>query len=283
MEYKTLISVPELSAHFDDPNWAIIDCRFTLGNGERGYQDYLRGHIPGAIYAHLDNDLCCPIIPGVTGRHPLPSVEQMVDKFSAWGIDARVQVVAYDDWPGVGLPVAARLWWMLRYSGHMKVAVLDGGWVNWLSESFPVQTMVGKRPGRLFDPHIQPGLLAGSDEVEKIRLAQGFCVADARSADRYRGENETIDPVAGHIPGAVSLPFANNLSSQGTFHSQADLREIYETALGTLPAERVVFYCGSGVTAAVNVLGIAHAGLGTARLYAGSWSEWITDPSRPVE
>jgi thiosulfate/3-mercaptopyruvate sulfurtransferase len=135
----------------------------------------------------------------------------------------------------------------------------------------------------LFDIHLHPGLLAGSEEVEKIRLAQGFCVADARSADRYRGENETIDPIAGHIPGAVSLPYANNLSSQGIFHSQADLREIYETALGTVPAERVVFYCGSGVTAAVNVLGLAHAGMGDARLYAGSWSEWITDPSRPVE
>lgn len=283
MEFTTLISVQELSANLQELNWAIFDCRFTLGDGGRGFQDYLGGHIPGAIYAHLDDDLCGPIHPGVTGRHPLPSVEQMVEKFSSWGIDAHVQVVAYDDWPGVGLPVAARLWWMLRYAGHHKVAVLDGGWGKWLAESYPVQTAVESRPGRSFDPHIQPQLLASSTEVERIRLQNDYCLVDSRSADRYRGENESIDPVAGHIPGAISLPFADTLSPSGTFHSRDDLRMIYLSKLGKIPADQVIFYCGSGVTAAVNVLAMAHAGLGDTRLYTGSWSEWITDPTRPVE
>ena len=140
MKFTTLISCLELSTHLSDLDWAIIDCRFTLGNRDRGYQDYLRGHISGAIYAHLDDDLCAPIIPGVTGRHPLPSVEKMVDRFSGWGLDSQVQVVAYDDWPQVGLPVAARLWWMLRYLGHENVAVLDGGWPRWVSEGLPVNS-----------------------------------------------------------------------------------------------------------------------------------------------
>jgi thiosulfate/3-mercaptopyruvate sulfurtransferase len=283
MEFTTLLSVQELYASLGDPNLVILDCRFTLGDGGRGYQDYLRGHIPGAIYAHLDDDLCGSIVPGVTGRHPLPSVDRMAEKFSGWGIDAQVQVVVYDDWPEVGLPVAARLWWMLRYSGHKKVAVLDGGWGKWLSQSYPVQTAVESRPERVFSPNIQPQLLASTDQVDRFRRSQGFCVVDSRSADRYRGENETIDPVAGHIPGAISLPFAGTLSSSGTFHSRDDLRMIYQSGLGKIPAEQVVFYCGSGVTAAVNVLAMAHAGLGDARLYAGSWSEWITDPSRPID
>jgi thiosulfate/3-mercaptopyruvate sulfurtransferase len=283
MAYTTLISVGELTAHLYDPDWAIIDCRFTLGDTERGVQDYLRGHIPGALYAHLDNDLCAPIVAGVTGRHPLPSVEEMAAKFAGWGIDENVQVIAYDDWPQIGLAVSARLWWMLRYLGHEKVAVLDGGWVRWVNEGLPIQTVVEPRKQRMFTPDIHPEFIASSEDVDKFRQTADHLVIDARSVDRYRGENETIDPVAGHIPGAISLPYTCNINPEGIFLSQQDLQEMYRDKLGNLPPDRIAFYCGSGVTAAVDVLAMAHAGLGEARLYAGSWSEWITDAARPVE
>jgi thiosulfate/3-mercaptopyruvate sulfurtransferase len=282
MDFTTLITCEELSTHLDDPDWAVFDCRFTLGNAERGLQDYLQGHIPGAIYAHLEDDLCGPIIPGVTGRHPLPPVDQIAQKFSSWGLDSNVQVVAYDDWPQVGLPVAARLWWMLRWLGHENVAVLDGGWIKWIADRLPTQTTVGRRSARKFNPEVRLDYLADSDDVNRIRLNPGYRLFDSRSADRYRGENETIDPVAGHIPGALSLPFASTVNPQGTFLSRQELRDHFGGEISELPADKVVFYCGSGVTAAVNVLAMAHAGLGDARLYVGSWSEWITDPSRPV-
>lgn len=283
MEFNTLIRVHNLFDHLNDADWAVFDCRFTLGDPQRGENDYMRGHIPGAIYAHLDDDLCSTIIPGTTGRHPLPSIEQMVEKLSEWGVDSGMQVVAYDDWPQVGLPVAARLWWMLRYLGHRKVCVLEGGWRRWVSSGLPEQTSVESRPKRLFAANIRPELLASSREMDEMRQDYRYRVVDARSQDRYRGENETIDPVAGHIPGAISLPFTGNITPDGDFLSQADLRVKYKESFGDVPADRITFYCGSGVTAAVNVLALAHAGLGDARLYAGSWSEWITDPARPVE
>ncbi len=283
MPYTTLISADELSAHLDDPQWAIIDCRFTLGDAERGRKDYLVSHIPGAVYAHLDEDLCARVIPGVTGRHPLPTIDQLVQKFSGWGVDSEVQVVAYDDWPGIGLGTAARLWWTLRWSGHNAAAVLDGGWRSWSTAGLPVRLGEERRAPRTFQPVLQSELLVGAAEVERLRIDPAYRLFDSRSADRYRGENETIDPVAGHIPGAISASFAENLGVDGLFLSPQALRKRFEGLLDKTPAERAVFYCGSGVTATINNLALAHAGLGNAKLYAGSWSEWITDPDRPVE
>jgi thiosulfate/3-mercaptopyruvate sulfurtransferase len=279
MVYTTLISTQELLSHLADPNWVIVDCRFVLTNKGQGRQDYQQSHIPGAVYAHLDEDLSGPIIPGQTGRHPLPEVETFAATLSGWGIGNQIQVVAYDN---AGGAMAARLWWMLRWLGHEAVAVLDGGWPRWQSGGLPVRDGVETNDPRTFTPHPRPELLLSADEVDKIRTDPAYRLFDARGADRYRGENETLDPVAGHIPGALSLPYAGNLGSDGNFLGVEALKQRFEAALGDTPPEQTVFYCGSGVTAAHNALAMAYAGLGEARLYPGSWSEWITDPKRPV-
>ncbi|MEM7344819.1 MAG: sulfurtransferase [Chloroflexota bacterium] len=280
MAYQTLISVTELQQNLDNPNWAIIDCRFSLNDIERGRRDYEQSHISGAIYAHLDDDLSGPIIPGKTSRHPLPEVDVFTQTLAKWGIDETVQVVAYDDMGGA---LAARLWWMLRWMGHEAVAVLDGGWPRWEAEAAN-QAVVGgveTRSPRTFTPKVRSVLLATVAEVNQRRTDPEFRLLDARGADRYRGENETIDPIAGHIPGAQSAPFAENLA-EGRFRSIEALQARFKPILGDISAENTIIYCGSGVTAAHNILAIHHAGLGEARLYPGSWSGWITDASRPV-
>lgn len=282
MVYTTLISVTELIAHLDDPLWTIVDCRFSLEDPQRGRNDYLRAHIPGAVYAHLNEDLCAPHVPGVTGRHPLPTPEQLAQKFSQWGIGPGVQVVAYDDWEAASGGVAARLWWSLRWLGHDAVAVLDGGWKKWVEEGLPWRSGWEVRSPKTFVPKPRPELIVSASEVEAMRLDPAYRVVDSRSADRYRGENETIDPVAGHIPGAINIPYADNVGPDGLFKSREELQERFMTLLGDVPAQNVIFYCGSGVTACHNLLAMLHAGIGEARLYAGSWSDWITDASRPV-
>lgn len=280
MPYTTVISASELLDHLETPDWAIIDCRFTLSDPKKGRKDYREAHIPGAVYAHLDEDLCGRIVPGKTGRHPLPSMEEFSHRLSKWGTDANVQVVAYDDVGGA--LAAARLWWMLRWVGHNQVAVLDGGWTWWQKEDLPVKSGTELRTPRIFVPHHQTGLIADTESVDRMRKDPEALILDSRTTDRYRGENETIDPVAGHIPGAKSAPYPENLDNEDKFLSEETLRQRFEQKLGDIPAERTAFYCGSGVTAAHNVLAVAHAGLGTAKLYPGSWSKWITDPNRPV-
>lgn len=280
MSYTTLISASELVNHIDDPDWVIIDCRFSLDDTTRGQRDYLQSHIPGAVYAHLNEDLSGQIIPGKTGRHPLPKTETFAQILSNWGIDADVQVVTYDD-KGSAM-AAARLWWMLRWVGHDAVTVLDGGWTQWKKAGYPVTSGIETRKPRVFTPRVRNDRLFSSSDVLKILHNPSFRLIDSRSADRYRGENETIDPVAGHIPGALSSPFANNLGPEGLFLSPDDLKARFQHLLDGVPPERTVFYCGSGVTASHNLLALAHAGLGDARLYAGSWSEWITNPDHPI-
>lgn len=280
MPYTTLISASDLLDNLDSPKWAVIDCRFTLSEPEKGRSEYEEAHIPGAVYAHLEEDLCGRTVPGKTGRHPLPSMEEFAHRLSKWGVDSSVQVVAYDDVGGA--LAAARLWWMLRWVGHHEVAVLDGGWTTWKKEDLPVNSGIEFRRPRIFVPHHRPGLVAHSELVDRMRTDPQALILDSRTVDRYRGENETIDPVAGHIPGAKSAPYPENLGEDEKFRSEESLRERFEQLLGDIPAERAVFYCGSGVTAAHNVLAVAHAGLGTAKLYPGSWSKWITDRNRPV-
>ncbi|MGD9091721.1 MAG: sulfurtransferase [Anaerolineales bacterium] len=282
MTYQTIVSTEELAQHLEDPVWVVIDCRFSLAETEKGRADYLVDHIPGAVYAHLDEDLCSPVIPGQTGRHPLPAVEQLADKFSNWGIGPGVQVVVYDDWSGASGAIAARLWWSLRWLGHAAAAVLDGGWERWLAEGRPTRSGEETRLPRTFNPQIRPELLATSEDVDWMRRDANYLVVDSRAVERYRGEVEPIDPVAGHIPGAVVAPYPENMNAEGLFLPHDDLRARFEELAGGFEADKVVFYCGSGVTGAHNVLAFAHAGLGAARLYAGSWSEWITDAERPV-
>jgi thiosulfate/3-mercaptopyruvate sulfurtransferase len=280
MTSRTLISTATLAHHLDDPAWVIVDCRFALDDPARGERAYEQGHIPGALYAHLERDLTGTVIPGKTGRHPLPSVAHLVERLSAWGIDANVHVVAYDDSGG---SMAARLWWLLRWLGHDAVAVLDGGWPCWRAEGRPFRRGRECRSPRRFLPRLRPELVASAEDVMAALNDPNVRLLDSRSPERYRGEHEPIDPVAGHIPGALSAPYLDNLDARGRFRPAAELRARFERLLGSPPPSRVIFYCGSGVTAAHNVLAFLHAGLGEAQLYAGSWSEWITDPTRPIE
>jgi thiosulfate/3-mercaptopyruvate sulfurtransferase len=273
MTFSTLISVADAAAHLDDPAWLFVDCRFVLGQPGAGRTAYLAGHLAGAVYADLDEDLSGPVVPGETGRHPLPEQDRFAATATWLGVGPDTQVVAYDD--GSGALAAARLWWLLNWAGHDAVAVLDGGFTAWRDAGLPCVTGPQERPPGAFTGRFRNELAVGATELA------GRTVVDSRAADRYRGENETIDPVAGHIPGARSLPFAGNLGPNGLFLGPAELRERFAAVAGADGPP--VFYCGSGVTAAQNVLAYTHAGLGMPALYPGSWSEWITDPARPVE
>lgn len=279
MTYKTLISVEEFAEHYQSGDWAIVDCRFLLADTAWGRKHYLESHIPGAVYAHLDEDLASPIVPGVTGRHPLPKPDAFLHTLSKWGIADGVQVVAYDDMGGA---IASRLWWMLRWQGHDDVAVLDGGWPSWQMAGYPVRGGEESRPPRQFVARPRAGEIATTEEMVAQLGSPSLRVFDARAAQRYRGEEEPIDPVAGHIPGAISAPYAENLQDDGCFRPVDELRGRFERLLEGAPVDNAVFYCGSGVTAIHDLFALAHIGMPGARLYAGSWSEWIANPDRPI-
>ena len=272
--YNTLISVDELAQKLNAPRYVVIDCRFSLQGPEVGRQHYEQGHIAGACYAHLDADLSGPIIPGQTGRHPLPDVSTFAQTLGRWGIDAQSQVIAYDD---MGGPFAARFWWMLKWLGHEKVAVLDGGWPVWLAAGHPTSIDACKPTTTTFVPHLQDHLLVTASDIE--HADSDILLVDARAEERHAGRHEPLDPVAGHIPSAVCYPWAANLDADKHFLEKAQLRDRFQEVAESPGA---ICYCGSGVTAAHNALAIVHAGYPMPRLYAGSWSEWITDPSRPV-
>lgn len=281
MTYSTLIAPQELEPHLDDPEWAVIDCRCLLSDPDYGRRAYQQAHVAGAVYAHLNDDLSGEIVPGKTGRHPLPHVEVAAQRFSAWGIDASTQVVAYDDVGGA--LAAARLWWMLRWLGHDQAAVLDGGWQAWPQEGRATRGGIEHRSPRQFVPHARPELVLDANDVLGCIGDPTFRLLDTRSLERYRGENEVIDPIAGRIPGAISAPYPENLDADGRFKSREALRVKYQALLGDLRADQAAFYCGSGGTAPLNVLALLHAGLGEAKLYAGSWSDWILDPDRSIK
>jgi thiosulfate/3-mercaptopyruvate sulfurtransferase len=279
MAYQTLISGEVLNEHLDSPDWAIVDCRFSLTDTNQGRREYLQGHVPGAVYAHLDEDLSGKIVAGHTGRHPLPSPNALAATLAQWGVSNSTQVVAYDS---TNSAFAARLWWMLRWLGHNDVAILDGGWPVWQREGHPISTVVpAPHPGSFF-PRPRPELTVDADRVDEIRIDPTYCLVDSRAPERYWGETEPIDPVAGHIPGASSHFYGTNVNPDGTFLSSDDLKLKFRGKFGDTPAGRIVFYCGSGVTAAHNAFAMSLAGLGEALLYPGSWSEWIIDPGRPI-
>lgn len=280
MTQYTLISARELLSNLGKPNLAIIDCRFSLTDSDYGRRDYLAAHIPGALYADLIEDLSGHIIPGKTSRHPLPEITSFTDTLSGWGIDENVKVIAYDDVGGA--LAASRLWWMLRWLGHANVVVLDGGWEQWIREGYPTRSGIEIRSRREFIPTPHPDMIVNAEEVEALRCNPNYRLLDSRTKERYQGENETIDPVAGHIPGAQSAPYLENLDDSGRFLPPKVLKKRFEKLLNGVDPERTIFYCGSGVTAAHNVLALAHSGLGDTKLYVGSWSEWITDPDRPI-
>lgn len=278
--YTNLISTAQLSRNLRSPGWVIVDCRFDLTRPESGFEDYLKSHIPGAVYANLDKDMSGTRT-ALSGRHPLPEAEQFARRLSAWGIDPSRQVILYD---ASGGSYAARLWWMLRLFDYNTVAVLDGGWLKWVKEGLPV--IAGEEAASAAALHtpaaIHWEMVAAIEDVETIRQSSEHRLIDARSPERYRGEIEPIDTIAGHIPGAVNRFHGDNLGSDGTFKSPAALRNEYEILLAGAPPQNVIVYCGSGVTSCHHLLAMDYAGLPGARLYVGSWSEWIRDPLRPI-
>ncbi len=275
-----LTSQVEVLEHLEDDRWRFVDCRFQLDEPALGERAYLRSHLPGAVYAHLEWHLSAAVVAGRTGRHPLPDPERLAMTLGLWGIDETTHVVAYD--AAGGAMAAARLWWLLRWLGHEAVSVLDGGWPAWEAAGLPAADGPVIRLPRTFVVRRQDAMVADTALVAAVHQRPDYRLVDVRSAERFRGENETIDPVAGHIPGAISLPYSEILEPDGTLRSCHELRTRFRDALDDVPPERTIVYCGSGVTAALAVLAMVHAGLGMPRLYAGSWSEWITDPSRPV-
>ena len=278
MAYTTLVSTAELATHLEDPVWVVFDCRHDLARPDAGAHAYAMAHIPGARFLHLDRDLSAPRS-GNNGRHPLPDPQAFMRTLGTAGVDASKQVIAYDDQTGV---YAARLWWMLRWLGHENVAVLDGGYAKWTDEARPLSAAAPRAlPARFAG---QPRAIAvDAGELMRSFGRPGRILIDARAPDRYRGENETLDPVGGRIRSALNRYFRDNLDASARFKPAADLRRAFTTLLGDTPAEAVVHYCGSGVSACHNLLAMEIAGLLGSKLYPGSWSEWCSDPARPTE
>ncbi len=275
--FTTLVTVHDLAAHLDNPDWIVFDCRFDLADTAAGRRAYANSHIPGARFVHLDNDLSGPKT-GNNGRHPLPDPEKFCARLAALGMRNDTQLVAYDASGGY---YAARLWWMLRWVGHDRAAVLDGGWDAWLKTGSPVSAQLPAPKTGVFSGAARDIAVDVRFILDRLGQPQNI-VIDARSADRFRGENETLDLVGGHIPGALNRFFKNNLAADGRFKPAADLRGEYVELLGAALPHHVVHQCGSGVTACHNLLAMEIAGLTGSRLYPGSWSEWCSDARRPV-
>jgi thiosulfate/3-mercaptopyruvate sulfurtransferase len=277
--YTSLISATELALHLHDADWLVVDCRFELGKPTVGESAYAAGHIPGAVYAHLDRDLAAPIT-STSGRHPLPPPQQFADTLSAWGMTPQTQVVAYDADSGA---YAARLWWLLRWAGHRSVAVLNGGYKAWLAGGHATSTEVPRRNRTRFNFHPDRSAWVDAQEVAANLQSSQWRLLDARAPERYAGTVEPIDPVAGHVSGARNHPFALNLAPSGEFLSPQDLRARFEKSQEGVDDAHTMVMCGSGVTACHLLLAMEAAGKPGAKLYAGSWSEWIRDPTRPIE
>ena len=277
--YRTLVDVGALAARLHDPTWIVLDCRFDLGKPSWGETAYATGHIENARYLHLERDLSSPATAS-TGRHPLPDPDAFAARAGALGVGPGTQVVVYDQGNGM---YAARAWWVLRWLGHADVAVLSGGLAAWTAAGHALSTATPAITPRTF--RAAPDAAQWVDVTQLQReLARGDTrLFDARGADRYAGQNESIDPVAGHVPGAVNHPFTKNLDASGQLLPVATLREQFAKTLAGHSPARSIAMCGSGVSACLNLLALEHAGLPGARLYPGSWSEWIRDPSRPIE
>jgi thiosulfate/3-mercaptopyruvate sulfurtransferase len=273
---NTLVTPEQLAIHLND--WVVIDCRYSLADIEHGRRVYAGGHIPGARYAHLDDDLSSPRTAN-TGRHPLPDLAGFCKQLGDWGITPATQVVVYDDSFG---SMAVRLWWLLRGLGHQSVALLDGNYPKWTREKRPVTSELPIVTPALYPVPASVDWGVDAAAVEAMRASPAHKLIDARPEMRFTGEVEKIDPVAGHIPGAVNWVYEENLDLDGTYLPAGELRASYEQLLAGVAPENVVHTCGSGVTACHNVLAMEIAGLPGSRLYPGSWSEWITNPARPI-
>ncbi|MFC5300472.1 sulfurtransferase [Azospira restricta] len=277
MTYTTLVDGATLQRYLGDPGWCVVDLRHQLADPGYGERAYAAAHLPGAVFLHLDRDLSGPLT-GKNGRHPLPDPQRLIARLGELGIGNDTQVVVYDDAQGM---IAGRLWWLLRWLGHDRVAFLDGGFALWQAEGRPLTAEAPARPPAVFSGRVQGGTV-DADWLLAHLGAPDLCLIDARGPDRFRGENETIDPVGGHIPGARNRFFKDNLEADGRFKPAALLRSEYLALLAGNAPDQVVMQCGSGVSACLNLLAMEIAGLHGAKLYPGSWSEWCSDPARPV-
>ena len=273
-----LITAEELASHLDDPAWVVVDCRWTLTDPAAGPAAHARSHIPGARYANLDDDLSRRPGPG-DGRHPLPAAADFAARLGAWGIEHSSMVVAYDEASGA---IAARLWWLLGWLGHDRRLVLDGGFAAWTAAGLPVESRTPRwQPARYAARPVADDSVVAVAELPALQAA-GSLLVDARAAPRYRGEQEPIDPKAGHVPGAVNRPGSANVDANGRFRAPESLRGELGELLASRSPNDLIAMCGSGVTACQLLLALAVAGLDGGKLYAGSWSEWIRDPARPI-
>lgn len=273
--YTTLINPAELADQIAAGDVVVLDCRFSLADTDAGFNQYKKAHLPGAHYVHLDNDLSSPIVTGESGRHPLPTQETFIHQLRRWGVSDNTQVFVYDD---AGGAIAARAWWLCLWVGHQACAVLNGGFKAWANQHLPLSTEHLTQPGG--HATIRPSLtqLIQANQV----LENNRVLIDARAPERYSGEVEPLDKLAGHIPGALNVPFNDNLDESGYFISAEKLKARFTTAQDQHPGNTLTHYCGSGVTAAHNILAMLHADMGMSDLYAGSWSEWVQDSSRPI-
>jgi thiosulfate/3-mercaptopyruvate sulfurtransferase len=278
MAFETLVDVDTLAAHLADPHWVLLDCRFELTRPQWGAEGYAAGHIAGAAYAHLDHDLAGAPTES-SGRHPLPDPAVFSAKARAWGISAHTQIVVHDQGNGV---YAARAWWLFRWLGHRNVAVLRGGLAAWAASGRELTTAVTERPAGNFSGVPHPQMVADVAEIEQSLSTGSLHIVDGRGADRFAGQNETMDPVGGHVPGAVNHPFVSNFTADGRWHDETALRNLWQRSLAGRDPAQVVTMCGSGVSACLNLLALETLGITGARLYPGSWSEWVRNPARPV-
>lgn len=276
--YDNLISVSTLKTSLPRFDWLVFDCRFDLTNADKGYELYLESHIPGAVYAHLDEHLSSPITAN-SGRHPLPDMASFNQWISSSGFNGLQQVVVYDDSYGA---MASRLWWLLKCMGHEAVAVLDGGWQSWIEHDGETSDELPGPVARKWQGNLNPSCVVTTEQVSQNLEQQDFQLIDVRTRDRFNGIAEPIDPVAGHIPGAINMPLNDNLGADGCYKSPRELRELYQPMVNEWSEQQQVYMCGSGVTACHSVLAMCVAGYPMPLVYAGSWSEWIRDPARPL-
>ena len=272
MKFTTIISTDDLAENLHKSNWVIFDCRSSL-------QDYQTSHIPESRHCHLENDLSSPITPN-SGRHPLPDFDKLSILLGNWGVDKDTQIIAYDATGGADY--ASRLWWQLRTFGHQNVAVLDGGFQQWERDQKTLTQDLPEIIPKTFISNIDETQWLETEAIQKNLSDKTFTILDARAAERFRGEIEPFDTVAGRIPEAINRAFMLNLNEDGRFLSAQDLRQQFNDLLGDLPPQKLVHQCGSGVTACHNMLAMEIAGLSGSRLYVGSWSEWIRDKKRPI-
>jgi thiosulfate/3-mercaptopyruvate sulfurtransferase len=276
--YDKIVSTAELAAHLNDPEWIILDCQHDLINHAFGRESYAREHIPGAHFVAMEGDMA-GVKTGRNGRHPLPTPDALAATFSRLGVSAGRQVIAYDSSQN---NYAGRVWWTLRWLGHMGVAVLDGGLGKWKSEARGLTAEVPVPKTAVFTGRAKDHMQVGADTILAAIGKPGLQVVDARAPERYSGAAETIDPVGGHIPGALLRFGKENINPDGTYKSPEVLRADFTRLLGDTPPDQVVHQCGSGVSACNNIIAMELAGLPGAKLYVGSWSEWCSDPARPV-